>query len=59
MMGMSAGTDVEQLTYIQTRECLRGMSEPLEYHGTQIEDEMRFMNGDNPTFIVGTPAVAN
>ncbi|KAK3737282.1 hypothetical protein QZH41_019809 [Actinostola sp. cb2023] len=50
MMGRSGGSDSDQLAFIPTRrECLRGLSQPIEVNGTEIFDKMRFMNGDNPS----------
>jgi len=50
MMGRSGGSDADQLAYIPTRrECLRGLSQPIELDGVPIVDKMRVMNGDNPS----------
>lgn len=50
MMGMAGSSDADQLAFTSTRrECLRGLNQPVQHNGIDIHDNMRFMNGDNPS----------
>ena len=50
IMARTAGSDTEQLAYVDTRnECIRTINVPLESStGIPITDVMRFFSGDNP-----------
>jgi len=48
MMGVSGGADADQMVFIPTRrECLQGLSQPIQANGVKVKASMRFMNGDN------------
>lgn len=61
MMGCSKDTADSQLMFVPTRrECLNNLSKHVELEGVSVIDQMRFMNGDNPSieFEDGTQKVS-
>ena len=49
-MGPSGGTIAEEIRFVPTRrQCLYDLSNPIALDGLEIKDNIRFMNGDNPS----------